>query len=165
MLPKWARAYHIKYYNTKESEDEMDSEGDDEEKEKEDKATDNTDKESANAETTSGEESDLEDMDADPRAKRAENAFYQNPDDQLHLRDIDDNDDAEPLDQYANLVEKSNPSGADWMAWAKGNTFPSYSTIIGRLNDLKKLKAKPDIIRNVSLNEIKIIPSQTLCTT
>ena len=30
-------------------------------------------------------------MDVVPPAKRAENAFYQNPDDQLHFRDMDDN--------------------------------------------------------------------------
>ena len=35
--------------------------------------------------------SNEEDMDVDPTAKRAENAFYQNPDDQLHFRDMDDN--------------------------------------------------------------------------
>ena len=73
LLPKWARVYHNKYHKDKESESDTDEE--------EDNINLDTEEEPANTEINSDAESNPEDMDADPRAKRAENEFYQNPDD------------------------------------------------------------------------------------
>lgn len=84
-------------------------------------------------------------MDADPRAKRAENEFYQNPDDQMHYRDMDET--VQVLDEHSHLLQNQNcnPRGENFMKWIpEGTTLPSYYAITSQLNKLKTGKAIPD---------------------
>ena len=106
MLPKSARAYHEKYHKHN------DSESDKEEKE-EDVLNDSTEAEPSYTEMNIDDDSNEEDMDVNLRETRAENSFYQNPDDQLHLRDTDDN--IESVEQHCNLTELSNPGGVNFI--------------------------------------------------
>ena len=78
-------------------------------------------------------------MDPDLRARRADNVFYQNPEDQLHFRDMVDID-PDPVNQVPGLLEMSNPRGENFQKWAEGQVLPTYSQIINRLKDLKLKK-------------------------
>ena len=113
-----------------------------------DKLKDQADKSDDSA--SSHSEDDLAD---DPRAKRRENAFYQNPNDQLHFRDEDAEEASSLVDQYRDRMRTSNPAGENFMKWLpEGIRLPTYSTITSQLAQLKRRKALPDQVASVSLN-------------
>ena len=99
---------------------------------------------------SSGESGD-EDLDGDPRAKRTENAFYQNVEDRAHLRNEDEQD--LDMDELSSLINISNPRGEDFMKWAKDKVLPGYDEIIKLLNAIKDKDAKSDKFVDVVLNE------------
>ena len=150
LLPKWARAYYNKYNK---NDDAMSS------------STDyNSDHESvmnqednSHAEESVSDASSEEDMDPDVRATRANNAFYQNPADQLHFRYMQDIG-PDPVDQFPNLLETSNPRGEDFQKWKEQHIIPSYSEIVTRLQALKTQRALPDEVPTEPLNH-----KQRLC--
>ena len=156
LLPKWARAYHNQYHKDKDPKTDEGYKGkhpntDALPEQEETNEQYQADEVPANTDSSSDEDSDAEDLDVDPRAKRAQNAFYQNPDDDLHFRDVEHNIDL--LEQHSGLINMSNPRGKNFMEWAQGQSFPPYGTIINRINELKTKKAIPDTIPEVVLND------------
>ena len=128
LLPKWARAYHNTY--TK-NDDAMSSSTDS-----------NSDHDSLmnqednnETEENSSDNSSEEELEPDVRATRANNAFYQNEADQLHLRDMQDID-PDPVPQFPDLLQISNPKGEDFQKWKDGHIIPSYSEIVSRLQEI-----------------------------
>ena len=142
LLPKWAKAYHNKYQKNEEP---VSSESDD------DNQSTREEHAQTDAEHSSTDDSNEEDLDADPTARRATNAFYQNPEDQLHSRNVEETV-IDPMLQYPQLTEMSNPRGENFMRWAEGKVLPTFSDIISRIQALRKTPALPDQIPSVSLN-------------
>ena len=122
LLPKWARAFHMKYYGDKgssSSSTDSDSEPD--------KAVEVSDNDEREAVSDSSKSSSEEDLEPDLRATRNENRFLLNQEDQLHFRAMDDidNDTAMPIPNLANL---SNPRGEDWQKWMEGQIRKPYNS-------------------------------------
>ena len=90
-----------------------------------------------------------EELNDDPRAKRHENPFYQNPNDQLHSRYTEEEPDS-IMD--ASMIEMSNPSGENFMKWSEGKPLSSNATIVSRLHQLRTTSAAHDFIPDVQLN-------------
>ena len=141
ILPLWVRRFHSKFTNQNSDED-SDEETDAQKKilddlpGKSDKSDNDTDK----------SEDEFND---DPRAKRHENAFHQDLNDQLHARCTEEEPDS-LMD--ANMIEMSNPTGENFMKWAEGKPIPSNATIVTRLQLLKTISATHDFIPDVQLN-------------
>ena len=143
ILPKWVRRQCFKY---EKGESSSDDEG-----EEIQNGVGSITKVFKETEVGSSDESD-KDNDGDPRAKRVENAFYQNIDEQIHLRceseaDLDENDD------FSNIINMSNPRGANFMKFAENEVLPSYQQIMSRLNSLKDKPPVADQFMEISLNE------------
>ena len=146
LLPKWARAYHVRYHceqSSSSSDSESDSDHDIE-----------TNKDSSDTKSSShsSSESSEEDMDPDPRAKRTKNAFYQNIEDQLDSRQINEPP-PDVIGQIPEYLEKSNPRGENFQAWAEGSIMPPYERITSSLNALKSQSALPEIPPDAQLND------------
>ena len=145
LLPTWALRHYKKYHN--------DNESCSDDSEEEDNITSGKNKENQLGDNVeeSSDESGNEDLDGDPRARRAENAFYQTVEEQAYFRN-----EAEPdleSDELSSLINISNPKGEDFMKWAKNRVLPSYNEINQRLNSLKNKDAEPDKFIDVVLNE------------
>ena len=96
LLPKWARAYHNKYHRDEDSlSTSSDSNSEDE--------SVPTPEESSEHDKSPSTDSE-EDMDPDLRARRADNVFYQNPEDQLHFRQMEEID-PDPLNQVPGCLK------------------------------------------------------------
>ena len=143
LLPKWAIRHYRKYHNEDgSSSDEIEDESNNE--------LSKTNLLGGQVGESSGESGD-ENLDGDSRAKRAENAFYQNVEDHTHLRNEEEQE--LDMDELTNLINISNPRGEDFMKWAKDKALPSYDEIMQRLNSLKDKDAKADKVNNVTLND------------
>ena len=148
-VPIWVLRYIKKYAKKDKPDDEDENELDLDDIEKIYKGkVQETDDDGTSDESEKDSEEDLDD---DPRAKRRENEFYQNPNDQLHFRDVDEQQ-TSLVDQYRDVMKTSNPAGEDFMKWAEGHKLPSFSYITTQLAMLKRTPAIPDKVADVTLN-------------
>ena len=142
--PKWVRAYDNKYKKDDETRSTSTHSDSDHE------SVINNEGDTDTGESVSPDSSD-EDMDPDLRATRANNAFYQNSEDQLHFRHMEDTA-PDLLEQCPGLLQMSNPRGENFQKWAEGQTIPSYPDLVNRLKGLKQKQALPDKVPNIPLN-------------
>ena len=101
LLPKWARICHKKYYEPVETPSASESESDN--------GVETDNEEQNNGDVISDCNSEAEDVDDDFRATRARNTFYQNLEDQVLFRQIEESGDLD--DQDPRLKNMSNPRG------------------------------------------------------
>ena len=153
LLPKWAKRHLQKYRKGKSSsEDEGDENNTENDTEIMNTEIINTEIILKETEVGSSYES-KNDVDDDPSAKRVEIPFYQNIDEELHLRreneaELDENED------FSNLINISNPRGANFMKFAENQVLPTYQEILSRLNFLKTKTPTPDKFKNITLYNI-----------
>ena len=110
LLPKWARAFHIKFYQgdgDSSSSSSTDSSSDDE------NAVEVSQNEDQETSSDSSESETEQDLDPDLTTTRAQNRYYLNLEDQLHFREIDEgpNDVAQQVPEFYNM---SNPRGENF---------------------------------------------------
>ena len=140
-MPQWVQRQYLKYhkeYSSSSSEDDDD--------------TDNhvhNGVTNENGEKDSCNESDTDDLEGDPTARRCQNPFYQNIEDQGHFRHMADFD--EENDAMSNIFNISNPRGEDFMRWCKDQVLPTYKEIMACFNSLKNRKAVSPNLTDFSL--------------
>ena len=139
LLPNWVKRQYSKYIDNESSSDdeglEMNEVRGVQNVHRAEDASDDTD----------------DDLDGDPRARRVDTAFYQNIEDQAHLRNEDEPE--VENETLTNLINLSNPRGEDCMKWAKDQVIPDYNVIMQRLNSLKNKEAVSKKTTEVCLND------------
>ena len=141
LLPNWVKRHHQKYCKDE------DSSSDENDTSRNIPSVENN--VYIDQEVSHDSEND-DDLDGDPRARRQENPFYQNIEEQIHLRSVTDPD--LENDDLSHLINISNPRGADFMAWSKNMVLPNYNQIMKRLHSLKNVEAVSDNFIPLNLN-------------
>ena len=143
IVPLWVKRQYWKYHHG-------DSSSDEDEDNDQGNGVQNRDRHEGEQEVELSN-SDDDSLDGDPRAKRCDNAFYQEIGDQCHFRNQCDAE--EENSDMANLINISNPQNFDFSEFAKGKVLPPTSVILGRLNSLKDKKAISNGTIDVVLND------------
>ena len=141
-LPRWVMAMHYKYHSVNDSASESE--------EDEHPFQSHTAVEHAKGQESSSDDTSEDEMDDDPRVKRSKNPWYQDPNDVVHDRDMDEPDNL--FDQCPGIEQMSNPEGENWMKWTLSNRLPPYGDIIQKFIELKNKPARPDKVVQVQLN-------------